>query len=77
MPQEVSTYTVRTAFKLVELLAGSPDGLTVARLCSATGLPRSTVQRVLHALEGLDVVCRAERYHLRVQRQRHLSGVVH
>jgi DNA-binding IclR family transcriptional regulator len=59
-PQDgpASCRSVRNAFRLLELLAGSPDGLRLARLVDATGLPKSSVHRILSTLEELDVVCR-------------------
>ncbi len=54
----VSCRSVRNAFRLLELLAGSPDGLRLARLVDATGLPKSSVHRVLTTLEDLDIVLR-------------------
>jgi DNA-binding IclR family transcriptional regulator len=62
-----SCRSVRNAFRLLELLAGSPDGLRLARLVDATGLPKSSVHRILGTLEELDIVCRDEfsaAYHL-------------
>lgn len=64
---------VRAAFEIVELLAGSPDGLTAARLCAATGLSRTAVHSALDTLVGLDIVCHDERYHLSVQWQRRVT----
>jgi DNA-binding IclR family transcriptional regulator len=62
-----SCRSVRNAFRLLELLAGSPDGLRLARLVEATGLPKSSIHRILGTLEELDVVCRDDttaEYHL-------------
>ena len=61
-----SCRSVRNAFRLLEALAGSPDGLRLARLVDATGLPKSSVHRVLGTLEDLDIVCRdgTGAYHL-------------
>jgi DNA-binding IclR family transcriptional regulator len=57
--------SVRNAFRLLELLAGSPDGLRLARLVESAGLPKSSVYRILTTLEELDVVCRdGADYHL-------------
>jgi len=71
---QVPNRSVRNAFQLLELLAGSPDGLELARLAAITDLPRTTVQRTLATLEELDIVCRAERYHLSAEWQRLMSG---
>lgn len=71
---QVPQRSVRNAFQLLELLAGSPDGLDLARLSAITGLPRTTTQRVLATLEELDIVCREERYHLSAEWQRLVSG---
>lgn len=62
-----SCRSVRNAFRLLELLSGSPDGLRLARLVDASGLPKSSVHRVLSTLQDLDIICRDEataRYHL-------------
>jgi DNA-binding IclR family transcriptional regulator len=57
--------SVRNAFRLLELLAGSPDGLRLARLVEAAGMPKSSVHRILATLEDLEVVCReGADYHL-------------
>ncbi|MPZ84636.1 MAG: helix-turn-helix domain-containing protein [Actinophytocola sp.] len=64
---QASCRSVRHAFRLLELLAGSPDGLRLARLVDATGLPKSSVHRILGTLEELDVICRDDTsaaYHL-------------
>lgn len=56
--------SVRNAFQLLELLAGSPDGLTLSRLVEISGLPKTTVHRLLATLAELDVVCHdGARYH--------------
>lgn len=63
----VSCRSVRNAFRLLELLADSPDGMRLARLVDATGLPKSSAHRVLATLEELDIVCRdnaTANYHL-------------
>lgn len=65
--------SVRSAFQLLELLAGSPDGLRLARLADSTGLPKTTVHRLLCTLEELEVVCRDDataRFHLSVAWER-------
>ena len=63
--------SIRNAFQLLELLAGSPDGMRLARLVDATGLPKSSVHRVLGTLEDLDIVCHdGRRYHLNARWQR-------
>ena len=62
-----SCRSVRNAFRLLEILAVSPDGLRLARLVDATGLPKSSVHRILATLEDLDIVCRDDttaNYHL-------------
>ena len=62
-----SCRSVRNAFRLLELLAVSPDGLRLARLVDATGLPKSSVHRILATLEDLEIVCRDDstaNYHL-------------
>lgn len=62
-----SCRSVRNAFRLLELLSGSPDGLRLARLVEAGELPKSSVHRILATLEDLDVVCRDDataNYHL-------------
>lgn len=57
--------SVRNAFQVLELLAGSPDGLSLARLTASTGLPRTTVYRLLCTLEDVGIVCHGEaRFHL-------------
>lgn len=71
---QVPHRSVRNAFQLLELLAGSPDGLDLGRLATITGLPRTTAQRILATLEELDIVCHAERYHLSAEWQRLVSG---
>ncbi len=71
-----SCRSVRNAFRLLELLAGSPDGQRLARLVEATGLPKSSVHRILVTLEELDVVCRDDltaAYHLTVNWRRIVS----
>jgi len=61
-----SCRSVRNAFRLLELLAGSPDGMRLARMVDATGLPKSSVHRILGTLEDLEIVCREDSgaYHL-------------
>src|SRR5262245_27053841 len=57
--------SVRSAFQLMELLAGSPDGLPLARLVQISGLPKTTVHRLLATLAELEIVCQdGTRYHL-------------
>jgi hypothetical protein len=57
--------SVRNAFQLLEFLAGSPDGLPLARLAQLSGLPKTTVHRLLATLAELDIVCQTgTRYHL-------------
>ncbi len=70
-----SCRSVRHAFRLLELLAGSPDGMRLARLVDATGLPKSSVHRVLGTLEDLDIVCREDggAYHLTASWRRVVS----
>lgn len=71
-----SCRSVRNAFRLLELLSGSPDGLRLARLVDASGLPKSSVHRVLGTLEDLDIVCRDEttaNYHLAANWRRIVS----
>jgi len=63
----VSCRSVRNAFRLLELLDSSPDGLRLARLVDASGLPKSSTHRILATLEELDIVCRDDvtaKYHL-------------
>src|SRR5262245_2122816 len=56
---------VRNAFELLELLSGSPDGLPLARLVQISGLPKTTVHRLLATLTELDIVCQdGTRFHL-------------
>ncbi|TDV53904.1 helix-turn-helix domain-containing protein [Actinophytocola oryzae] len=63
--------SVRNAFSLLELLSGSPDGLVLARLVEASGLPKTTVHRLLGTLTDLDIVCQTgTRYHLNARWQR-------
>ena len=63
--------SVRNAFSLLELLAGSPDGLVLARLVETSGLPKTTVYRLLSTLTELDIVCHSgARYHLNASWQR-------
>lgn len=59
--------SVRNAFRLLESLAGSPDGMRLTHLADATGLPKSSTHRILGTLEELEIVCREEgagAYHL-------------
>src|SRR5262245_3563266 len=49
--------SVRNAFQLLEVLAGSPDGLPLARLVQISGLPKTTVHRLLATLTELGIVC--------------------
>jgi hypothetical protein len=63
--------SLRNAFQLLELLAGSPDGLPLTRLAEHTALPKTTVHRLLHTLVELDIVSQDEhRYHLNAHWQR-------
>ncbi|HEX6353244.1 helix-turn-helix domain-containing protein [Actinophytocola sp.] len=63
--------SVRNAFQLLELLAGSPDGLGLSRLVQISGLPKTTVHRLLGTLTELEIVCHdGRRYHLNAQWQR-------
>ena len=63
--------SVRNAFQLLELLAGSPDGLGLARMVEISGLPKTTVHRLLGTLAELDVVCHdGTRYHVNTRWQR-------
>lgn len=67
LARQESCRSVRHAFRLLESLAGSPDGMRLSRLAEATGLPKSSVHRILGTLEDLDIVCREENsgaYHL-------------
>jgi DNA-binding IclR family transcriptional regulator len=67
--------SVRSAFQLLELLAGSPDGLPLARLVQISGLPKSTVHRLLGTLAELDIVCHdGSRYHMNARWQRFFDG---
>lgn len=57
--------SVRNAFQLLELLAGSPDGLPLARLVQISDLPKTTVHRLLSTMTELEIVCQTgTRYHL-------------
>jgi len=59
--------SVRNAFRLLESLAGSPDGMRLSHLADVTGLPKSSTHRILGTLEDLEIVCRedgAGPYHL-------------
>jgi DNA-binding IclR family transcriptional regulator len=57
--------SVRNAFQLLEFLAGSPDGLSLARLVQISDLPKTTVHRLLSTMVELDIVCQTgTRYHL-------------
>jgi DNA-binding IclR family transcriptional regulator len=58
--------SVRNAFRLLESLAGSPNGMRLTRLAEATALPKSSVHRILATLEDLDIVSREPNgpYHL-------------
>jgi DNA-binding IclR family transcriptional regulator len=63
----VSCRSVRNAFRLLELLDSSPEGLRLARLVDASGLPKSSAHRILTTLEELDIVSRDDataNYHL-------------
>ena len=63
--------SVRNAFQLLELLAGSPDGLALARMVQISGLPKTTVHRLLATLTELDIVCHdGRRYHMNARWQR-------
>ncbi len=63
--------SLRNAFHLLELLAGSPDGLPLTRLVERTGLPKTTVHRLLGTLAELDIVSQAGQcYHLNAHWQR-------
>ena len=63
--------SVRNAFQLLELLAGSPDGLGLGRLSEVSGLPRTTVYRLAGTLTELGIVCHdGRRYHLNARWQR-------
>jgi DNA-binding IclR family transcriptional regulator len=63
--------SLRNAFQLLELLAGSPDGLTLTRLVELTELPKTTVHRLLGTLAELDIVCPdGQCYHLNTRWQR-------
>jgi DNA-binding IclR family transcriptional regulator len=63
--------SVRNAFQLLELLAGSPNGLGLARMVEISELPKTTVHRLLCTLAELDIVCHdAGRYHLNSHWQR-------
>ena len=53
--------SVRNAFRVLDVLAGSSDGLRLARIVEATGLPKSSAHRILATLEELDIVCRDKR----------------
>jgi len=71
-----SCRSVRNAFRLLELLAGSPDGLRLARLVDAAGMPKSSAHRILGTLEELGIVCRDEataNYHLAASWRRIVS----
>jgi DNA-binding IclR family transcriptional regulator len=63
--------SLRNAFQLLELLSGSPDGLRLSRLVEITGLPKTTVYRLLSTLAELDIVCQeGQSYHLNATWQR-------
>jgi DNA-binding IclR family transcriptional regulator len=63
--------SVRNAFQLLELLAGSPDGLTLARLVEISDLPKTTAHRLLCTLADLSIVCHdGTRYHMNAHWQR-------
>ncbi|WP_460402403.1 helix-turn-helix domain-containing protein [Actinophytocola sediminis] len=67
---------MRNAFRLLESLAGSPDGMRLTRLADATGLPKSSVHRILGTLADLEIVCREEGsgiYHLTASWRRVVS----
>jgi hypothetical protein len=67
MDGPASCRSVRNAFRLLEILAVSPEGLRLARLVDATGLPKSSVHRILATLEDLEIICRDDataNYHL-------------
>lgn len=62
-----SCRSVRNTFRLLEVLAENPDGLRLARLVDATGLPKSSAHRILGTLEELHIVRRdnaTATYHL-------------
>lgn len=66
--------SICNAFQLLELLAGSPDGLGLARLVETSGLPKTTAHRLLCTLTELDIVCHdGSRYHMNARWQR-LAG---
>lgn len=63
--------SLRNAFQLLELLSVSPDGLRLSRLVEITGLPKTTVYRLLSTLAELDIVCQeGQSYHLNATWQR-------
>jgi DNA-binding IclR family transcriptional regulator len=71
MNPEAPHRSVRNAFQLLELLAGSPDGLGLTRLVEISALPKTTVHRLLRTLVELDIVCQdGTRYHLNAQWER-------
>jgi DNA-binding IclR family transcriptional regulator len=71
MTTVTSNRAVRNAFQLLELLAGAPDGMRLARLVEISGFPKTTVHRLLNTLAELDIVCHDEdRYHLNARWQR-------
>jgi DNA-binding IclR family transcriptional regulator len=62
-----SCRSVRNAFRLLELLSANPDGMRLARLVDGTGLPKSSVHRILGTLQDMGIVWRDEDdgvYHL-------------
>ncbi|HWM05492.1 MAG TPA: helix-turn-helix domain-containing protein [Actinophytocola sp.] len=74
--QDGACRSVRSAFRLLELLAGSQEGLRLARLVDASGLPKSSVYRILGTLVELDIVCRDDDtavYHLTASWRRVVS----
>src|SRR5918995_4910222 len=61
--------SVQRALDVLDALADSPDGRTLAELAGAAGLPKSSVFRYLATLEGRGYVERGEGGRFRVGRR--------
>ena len=58
LPGTARNESLQRAFDLLEVMAQMPEGASIAQLCSAVDLPRSTVARLLASLFDAGVVAR-------------------